>query len=227
MVYSTLQYFSVSHYKFKSCGVRPKVIPAGGYSHRKLFPQKALGGGLTHHSKWSGGANCASLCRGGGNQVTAADLGEKSLLAPKLARGLSEHMSKAYKPGTSAISLEKSHTNDLMQRGEGWYFARRSRLRLKLLFPRCFPELLSLIKTKLIVSFSYTLESFGYIFPFPCLAKDRTAKAKMLSKSLGFFPEKLSHYYGLSQSYKQLNRIKQLRERWWLRQRHWSWTFFL
>lgn len=81
----------------------------------------------------------------------------KSLLGPKLAAGLSEHVSKAYKPGTSAISLEKSHTNDLMQRGEEWYFARRSRIRPKLLFPLSFPKLLSLIKTKLIVSFSSTL----------------------------------------------------------------------
>lgn len=157
MVYSIQQYFSVSHYNSKSCSKRLKVIPAGSYSHRKLFPQKVLGGGLIHHPKWSGGANCLSLCRGGGNWVNAADLGEKSLLAPKLARGLSEHVSKAYKPGTSAISLEKSHTNDLMQRGEGWYFARRSKIRPKLLFPLCFPKFLSVIKTKLIVSSSSTL----------------------------------------------------------------------
>lgn len=73
---------------------------------------------------------------------------QKSLLDPKLATGLSEHVSKADKPGTSVISLEKSHANDLMQ--GRWYFARRSRIRPKLLFPLCFPKLLSLIKTKLL-----------------------------------------------------------------------------
>lgn len=67
----------------------------------------------------SGGADQASPHRGGGNRTSPSDLRGESLLAPNLAEGLSEHVSKAYKAGTSVISLEKSHTSDLMRGGRG------------------------------------------------------------------------------------------------------------
>lgn len=127
-----------------------EAIPAEGFCHRSPGRRSDTPSQVVWGSKL-----CLSLQRKG--KLSAADLGEISLLAPKLARGLSEHVSTAYEPGASAISLEKSHANDLMQRGEGWYFARRSRIRPKLLFPLCFPKLLSLIRTKLIVSSSSTL----------------------------------------------------------------------
>jgi len=44
-----------------------------------------------------------------------SDLRGNSLLAPNLAVCSSEHVNRAYKAGTAVISLERSHTSDLMQ----------------------------------------------------------------------------------------------------------------
>lgn len=95
----------------------PIISSALEVKDKKLFPMEVPGERLTDHPEWSEGADSGSPCRRGWKQVGAADLKEKSLLAPKLAMGLSEHVSKAYKPSTSAISLEESHTNDLMWSG--------------------------------------------------------------------------------------------------------------
>lgn len=53
--------------------------------------------------------------RGGVNQVGMSDLRGNSLLAPNLAVCSSEHVNRVYKAGTAVISLERSHTSDLMQ----------------------------------------------------------------------------------------------------------------
>lgn len=79
-----------------------------------LLPPKAPGRRLAEDLH-AGGADQASPRREGGNWTSPSDLRGKSLLAPNLAEGLAEHVSKAYEAGTSVISLEESHTSDLMQ----------------------------------------------------------------------------------------------------------------